>query len=86
MQKRLFTAQRLALRANKSRVKGARQRWIGRPLDEGAAIWKDRNGVRSAAKTQQQGVGSQVLDVGVARQRLLENREVEGAVMLMDLD
>ena len=71
--------------ADKASVEGAGDGGVGGALDERAAVGKDGDLVRPAAETEQQRVLTEVGDVGVGEQAVLEVGERDGPVMLVDL-
>ncbi len=77
---------RCDLCADEARVEGAGDGDVGRALDEGAAVGEDGDGMRPAAEAEQEVVGAEVFDVGVLTEASRQSREVDGAVVLVDLD
>ncbi len=67
-------------------VEGAGDGDVGGALDEGAAVGEEGEGVGAAAEAEQEIVGAEGLDVGVGLEAGFEGGEVDGAVMLVDLD
>ena len=55
-------------------------------MDDGAAVGEDGEGVGATAEAKQQAVGAQVLNIRVGAEAGLEVDEVDGAVVLVDLD
>ena len=72
--------------ADEAGVEGAGEAGVGGALDQGAAIGEEGDCVWAAAEAEKEGVGTQVLDVGVGGEAAVEAREINEAVMLVNLD
>jgi len=66
-------------------VEGAGKGDVRGALDDGATVGEDGEGVRAAAKTEEEIVGAEVLNVCVTGEAGAETGEVYGAAMLVDL-
>jgi hypothetical protein len=67
-------------------IKRARYDDIGGSLDDSTAIGEDGNGKRAAAEAEEEVVGTKLLDLGVGAEAGAESGEVDGAMVLVDLD
>ena len=59
---------------------------VGGSLDDGAAVSEDGDGVLAAAEAKEKIVAAEVAEVGVEGETFAEGGEVDGAVVLVDLD
>src|SRR6478752_7979169 len=69
-------------RPDKSRIKGSSHRCVGRSLNDGPSVGKQCHCVRRTFEAKKEFVEA---DVTKRRQPLAHGREVDGAMMLMDL-
>ncbi len=74
------------LGTDETSVEGAGENGVGGALDQGSAVGEDGDRLFAAAKAKQQGVGAEVVDLGLASERGLERGKIERALMLVDLD
>ena len=72
--------------ADEAGVEGAGDGDVGGALDDGAAVGEEGEGVGAAAEAEEEVVGAEVLNVGVGAEAGAHGGEVDGAVMLVDLD
>ena len=72
--------------ADKAGVEGASQGDIGGALNEGAAVWEESEGVRATFEAEKKFVEAEIVDVGVGHEAVAHGAEVDGAVVLVDLD
>ena len=72
--------------ADEAGVEGAGDGDVGGALDDGAAVGEEGEGVRAAAEAEEEVVGAQGLNVRVGAEAGLQGGEVDGAVVLVDLD
>ncbi len=77
--------------ADEAGVEGAGDGGVCGALDEGAAVREDCDGVGRAVEAEEEIVGAEILDLGggddgVAAEPGLQLGEVDGAVVLVDLD
>ena len=71
---------------DEARIKGAGNGDVSGAVDDGAAVGEESEGVRAAAETEKEVVGAEVFDVGVGGEAGAHGGEVDGAVVLVDLD
>jgi len=76
----------LPSRADKAGVEGTGERDVGCASDDGAAIGEEGEGEGAAAKPEQEVIGAEVVDVGMAGEAGLHGGEIQRAVALVDLD
>ena len=67
-------------------VEGAGKGNVGGALDDGPTVVEEGKGVFATAKAEQEVVGSKVLEVVLEGEPCVESVEVDGAIVLMDLD
>jgi hypothetical protein len=70
-------------RSDEARVEGACQRHIGGALNDGAAIGEEGQGVGAALEAEKKIVEP---DLSVGREAIAHGSEVDGTMMLMNLD
>ena len=73
----------MSSRTYEAGVEGTGEGYIGRSLNEGSTIGKEGDGVGRALEAEQDLVES---DVAVGEEAVAHGGEVDGAVMLVDLD
>src|SRR5579864_7748428 len=76
----------MCLRTDEARIERTSQGDVGCALNDGPAVGEQGNGVWTATETQQQVVAADILDVGMGGKAGAHGGEVDGTVMLMDLD
>ena len=74
------------LGADEARVERAGDGDVGGSLDDGAAVGEEGDGVRAAAEAEDKVIGAKGLNIRVNAEAGLEGSEVDGAVVLVDLD
>ena len=72
--------------ADEASIEAAGEGDVGGAVDEGSAIGKDGEGVGAAMKAKQEGVGADVCDLGMGGEACLHGGEIDGPVVLVDLD
>ena len=82
----LFVDSRINSGADEAGVEGAGEGDVGGALDEGAAVGEEGEGVGAAAEAEEEVVEAEVVDVGVGSEAGAHGGEVDGAVVLVDLD
>ena len=72
--------------ADEAGVEGAGEGDVGGALDETAAVGKESEGVEAALEAEEEVVEAEFLDIAVGGEAIAHGGEVDGAVMLVDLD
>src|SRR5277367_1827858 len=74
------------LGADEASVEGAGEGDVGCALNEGAAVREEGEGVGAALEAEEEFVEAEVVDVGVRQEAVAHGGEVDGAMVLVDLD
>ena len=74
------------LGADEASVQGSRVGGVGGSLNDSASVGKDGNGVLAATEAEEKIIGAEVVEIGVMSEAVAEHGEVDGAMVLVDLD